>query len=533
MLRPDMSTIFGFRVVCSLALSAGLAAAAPSIAGVYNAASWVPAGLPSSSIAEGSIFTILGSGMGPASLVQVANYPLPSSQGVGGTTVQVTSGGSTLYCIMIYSVASQVAAILPSATPLGSATLKLTYNGSSSTIPIQVVKNSVGIFSINEAGSGPGVITNLNYQVIVPYNAAHPGDFLVLWATGLGPVSGDETEPPTPVDLGTGVQIFVGGQQATVLYGGRGSSPGLDQINFTVPAGVIGCYVSVVAQVNGVVSNFATIPITAAGQTFCSDPGGLSSANLSKVQAGGSLNVASMNIDNLSVNNGRAVFYQYSASDLIGSRGLAGGPSAGSCTVYVENTSGGIVLTDPFTAPGLNAGTQIAVAGPSGTQNMPQLSAGDYGAEFTSTFLTPGTYTLSNVGGGSTIGAFSGTLTFPQAVNWTNQGSTTNVSATHNLTVNWTGGPANGYVSIFGVSGLASISKEIQFFCTAQASAGTFTIPSQVFALLPPAGIGSNLQAGTNFYVAAIAPGTFTAPGLDYGFVYSSSVISTFLKITP
>ena len=265
--------------------SSSLAAAAPLLTGVYNAASWVPAGLPNSSIAEGSIFTLIGTGMGPGDLVKVSSYPLPTSQGLAGTSIQVTVAGVTNACIMVYTFATQVAAILPSSTPVGAGTLTLTYQGAQGSIPITVVKNSLGIFAVNEEGSGPGVITNLSYQVQVPTNAAHPGDNLVLWGTGLGPVTGDETEPPVPVDLGTGVQIFVGGQPANVLYGGRGSSPGLDQINFTVPGGLNGCYVSVVAQVNGVVSNFTTIPIAAPGQTYCSDgSAGLSAANLAKLQ---------------------------------------------------------------------------------------------------------------------------------------------------------------------------------------------------------------------------------------------------------
>ena len=130
--------------------SAMLAAAAPVLTGVYNAASWVPAGLPNSGIAEGSIFTLVGTGMGPASLVQVTSYPLPTSQGLGGTSIQVTVGGVTNSCIMVYTVATQVAAILPSSTPVGAGTLTLTYQGAQGSIAIKVVKNSLGIFTVNE-----------------------------------------------------------------------------------------------------------------------------------------------------------------------------------------------------------------------------------------------------------------------------------------------------------------------------------------------------------------------------------------------
>jgi uncharacterized protein (TIGR03437 family) len=512
-----------------------LAGAAPALSAVYNGASWVTAGLPNSSIAEGSIFTITGTGIGPSTLTQVTSYPLPTSQGIGGTTVQVTVAGSTSYCIMVYAISTQVAAILPSATPVGSGTLTVTYNNASANIPIQVVKNSVGIFTVNQAGSGPGVITNLDYHVAVPNNAVHPGDILILWGTGLGPVTGDETEPPTPVDLGTGVEIFVGGQQATVLYGGRGSSPGLDQINFTVPAGLGGCYVSVFAQVNGVVSNFVTIPIAAAGQSFCTDETiGISAATVSKAASGGTINVGIMYLDNVEAANGKATFHKWTYTDLISTRGPFGGPSPGSCTVYVVDSGGGIILTDPFTTPGLNAGSSVSVSGPAGSQNMPDVLLGSYEALFSgASFLTPGSYTIGNGAGGTDIGAFSTAITYPQPLTWTNQSSITSVSASNDLTITWSGGGPNDYVSIFGVSGLASNQKDTQFFCTASASAGQFTVPSQVFALLPPKGLGSNLQPGTNMYVALITPANFTAPNLDYGFMYTSETILSYLKITP
>ena len=517
---------------------ATLAAAAPVLTGVYNAASWVPAGLPNSSIAEGSIFTLIGTGMGPASLVQVTAYPLPTSQGLAGTSIQVTIGGVTNSCIMVYTVATQVAAILPSSTPVGSGTLTLTYQGAQGSIAIKVVKNSVGIFAVNEEGSGPGIITNVDYQVQVPTNAAHPGDILVLWGTGLGPVTGDETEPPVPVDLGTGVQIFVGGQPATVLYGGRGSSPGLDQINFTVPGGLNGCYVSVVAQVNGVVSNFTTIPITASGQTYCSDGlAGLSAANLAKLQNGGAVNVARLDMDNIAGNNASAIFEQWNYTDLISSHGLPGGPSVGSCTVYDVPSGNGIVVLDPFSIPGLNAGSSVTITGPNGTKTLPQAKTGTYLAQLSALgatpFLTPGSYTFSNGAGGTDIGPITASVTYPQPLTWTNQATTKSISISHWLTVTWSGGAAGDYVTIIGITGLASIKQDTEFFCNAQASAGTFTIPSQVFALIPPAGLDSSLNPGIDFFVGLITTANVTAPNLDYGFLFSNATVVTALPIVP
>lgn len=146
------------RLLCLTALAFGYAAAlaaAPAITGVYNAASWVPPKLPNSGIAQGAIFTVTGTGLGPSTLQQVQSYPLPTTQGLAGTTIQVTVGAVTETCIMVYTVATQVAAILPSATPLGTGTLTLSYQGAKSSIAITVLAANFGTSTLNEGARGP------------------------------------------------------------------------------------------------------------------------------------------------------------------------------------------------------------------------------------------------------------------------------------------------------------------------------------------------------------------------------------------
>jgi len=287
---------------CMIA-SASLAAAAPAITGVYNAASWLPPALPNSGVSQGAIFTVTGTGLGPAVLQQVQAYPLPTTQGLAGTTVQVKVGSVTETCIMVYTVATQVAAILPSATPAGSGSLTVTYQGVSATAAIQVLAANFGTFTLNEGGTGPGVFTDPSYVPITLVHATHPGDAVIMWGTGLGPAAGDETEPPVQVDLGTGVQVFVGNQPATVLYGGRGSSPGLDQVNFIVPNGVSGCRTSVAVVVKGVVGNVTTMAVAPAGQTTCGDTfGALTSANLQKALSTGTLNIGGIQLSHIDNN---------------------------------------------------------------------------------------------------------------------------------------------------------------------------------------------------------------------------------------
>src|ERR1700722_17386422 len=206
-------------------------AAAPSITAIYNAASYAPPSLPNSGIAQGSIFTLFGGGLGPNPAQEAFSYPLPTTQGLGGTTVQVTVSGVTKNCVMIYASNTQVNAILPSATPVGTGMLSVSYQGATGSISVQVLAGSFGTLTLNSAGSGPAVVTDASYVPITMVNTAHPGDTLILWGTGLGAASGDETEPPQQVNLNTGVEVLVGDKPATVSYGGRGSSPGGDPTN--------------------------------------------------------------------------------------------------------------------------------------------------------------------------------------------------------------------------------------------------------------------------------------------------------------
>jgi uncharacterized protein (TIGR03437 family) len=260
------STVLTVRLAVLASACAAALAAAPTIAGVYNNSSFVPPGLPNSGVAQGSIFAVKGSGLGPSTLLEVQSFPWPSTQGLAGTTIQVTVGSVTSNCILIYSWTSQVAAVLPSATPVGTGTLTLTYQGAKVSTAIQVVAANFGSLTLNGGGTGPAVVTDVYYNAITMVNPARPGQTLILWGTGLGAVTGDETQPPPQYDLGSGVQVFTGNQAATVLYGGRSSFPGLDQINFTVPSGIAGgCKVSIAVVVKGVTGNVTTTSIAPAG----------------------------------------------------------------------------------------------------------------------------------------------------------------------------------------------------------------------------------------------------------------------------
>jgi len=313
-------------------------AAAPAITGVYSAAAWIPPKLPNSGIAQGSIFAVTGSGMGPATLVQALTLPLTTTQGLAGTTIQATVGSMTVNCIMFYSSDAQVSAILPSATPVGAGTPAVSYQGARASASIAVLAANFGTSTLNEGGTGPAVVTDVNYTPITMIHPAHPGDALTLWGTGLGPVTGDETIAQTQVDLGTGVQVFVANQPAKVLYGGRSNYSGLDQIDFVVPDGIgIGCKTSIAVLVKGVTGNVTTTSIAPAGQATCSDAtGALTAANLQKAIANGSFNTAGIDISRVTDGDDTllAYFGNLPLNSIIRSYGVSFIPSIGSCIAY-------------------------------------------------------------------------------------------------------------------------------------------------------------------------------------------------------
>ena len=102
----------------------------PQITGVENAASNIPPGLPNAGIAQGAIFSVYGSGLGPANL---ATAPAAfQSTTLSGTSVAVTVGSTTVNALMYYTSDGQVAALLPSSTPTGAGSVTVTYNGQTS-----------------------------------------------------------------------------------------------------------------------------------------------------------------------------------------------------------------------------------------------------------------------------------------------------------------------------------------------------------------------------------------------------------------
>src|SRR5712692_7859995 len=188
---------------------------------VVNAASFMSPGLPSGAIAQGSIFTIFGVNIGPASSPPLA---FPLSTNLGGVSIKIIQGNTSVDGFPIFVSPTQVNAIMPSNAPLGMASVQITFNNNPKTnmAPVRIVSSSVGVFAIR-AGIGPGIFFNFLAQDNQPLNSpavpATPGQVITLYGTGLGPAVGfaDNIAPPA-VKLPIATEVFVGGKSAIVAY---------------------------------------------------------------------------------------------------------------------------------------------------------------------------------------------------------------------------------------------------------------------------------------------------------------------------
>jgi uncharacterized protein (TIGR03437 family) len=493
-----------------------------TLTGVVNAASGIPPGLPNYGIAQGSIFLVYGSNLGP-SAIQVAPQPLPTTAGLAGTSIAITVNGTTLAAPMYYTASSQVAAVLPSNMPAGTGTLSLTYNGNSASTPITVVETAFGISNavVPFANNGVGVsaiaaATFANYQYVSGTNTAAPGDTLTLWGTGLGPTpnNGGDTGPAPFGDIGSVPLVFVGGiQSPSVTYWGRSPNtiPGLDQIDFVVPPNApLGCNVSIVVQTATpvVVSNGPTIALADTNGVTCSDPtqaftSSLLSKSNPKVMFISLNQSASVSLQSngtaTTTSQAAAQFFQATQAQLSAAApGANAQPSYGSCYTGFSKNPG---ANGPFSPTFLNAGTSITLTPPSGAAlRLTAQAVGVYGLASSSTTLASGTWSFSNGEGGPGVGPLSFTFPVPEQITWSNQAAFSPdhgpIDRTQPLKITWSGGDANGYVDIQGAGSAGGYA--VGFECAAPTSAGQFTIPSSILLAMPTgAGAQATMQVST------------------------------------
>jgi uncharacterized protein (TIGR03437 family) len=227
-------------------------------------------------VSPGQLVVIYGSGMGPAVLTQSqpgANGLVPTS--VAGTSVVVNGALAPI----LYTSATQVAAMVPYEVTGSKAQVTVVYQGqSSSAISVNVAATSPGIFTANSSGTGPAAALNILKGGTSVNDAGHPAnaaDVVTLYVTGAGQTipAGVNGKPGGNGSQGNPFSIpilpvaaTIGGKTATVQFAGGapGVVAGIMQVNVVVPAGLSAGAVPVVVQV-GTTATQSGVTITVSG----------------------------------------------------------------------------------------------------------------------------------------------------------------------------------------------------------------------------------------------------------------------------
>ena len=181
----------------------------PSIEAVYNGASFQLG----DTVAPGEIVTIIGSELAPVTA---------DAQPVG-----VTIGG--LPAPLLYVSPGQINLQVPADAPLGQTALVVTRGSqSSSQHLVNVVGAAVGIFTANGDAGSPLLFHASDLSLVTDQNPAHAGEYLTIYATGLG---GQSVPPPS----GRSIEVVVDSAGSYSIYVGPVPDlTGVSEVTFQV-----------------------------------------------------------------------------------------------------------------------------------------------------------------------------------------------------------------------------------------------------------------------------------------------------------
>ena len=225
-------TTSGFTVLAS---QYDAAVAPPEINGVVNAADF------SQSMAPGGLISVFGTQLSPVNMA-TNQLPLPTALGDSCLTINGTA------VPMLFVSPQQINAQLPFNAD-GEETLVLyTPGGVSNSYNLTLTSEAPSVFHSGVAGPQTGIATvvrSSNNQWVTATNPIHPGDQIVIYATGLGPTSpvvpAGTAAPSHPLAWVTDMPLItLGGVELKVEYAGLAPGEvGVYQINALVPRSVV------------------------------------------------------------------------------------------------------------------------------------------------------------------------------------------------------------------------------------------------------------------------------------------------------
>ena len=239
-------------------------------------------------VSPGALIAIFGSdlafGNGTGGVQFAVAKPLPTS--LGGVSVKI----GDRFAPLIFVSPGQVAAVVPFEVSGSSTQMTVVTgpNAAGNTVTVNLSPTSPGIFSANQQGTGQGIVLHNpdpdpQGTVVAPVGSIpgratrpiRPGEFMTIYAVGLGPVTPSIPSGLAPVDAGNPLRRLVG--PITVRLGGQavsaanvpfaGLNPnfvGLYQVDVQIPSGVpTGDTVSLqLVTAEGQTSNTVTVAIS-------------------------------------------------------------------------------------------------------------------------------------------------------------------------------------------------------------------------------------------------------------------------------
>ncbi len=227
--------------------------------GVVNAASFAP---PTHPISGGAMLSLFGTGLADSTAAPSVT-PLPTQ--LNGVSVTINGIAAPLFFVS----AGQINLQTPFAVQGQTADIIVTNNGQSSPpVQVPVAPTSPGIFSLQQTGFGPGIVTHADFSLVTAQNPARLGEVVIIFLTGMGAVNPSFPDgaagPVNPLSRTTdpNISVLFGGETGTVFFSGAAPGfVGLYQLNARIPSTGVTGSVPVAIQTSNAFTDFVDIEV--------------------------------------------------------------------------------------------------------------------------------------------------------------------------------------------------------------------------------------------------------------------------------
>ena len=234
----------------------------PAIGGIVNAAGFA-AGRP---VAPGSLISIFGANLAEF-LGSASSLPLPVALKHTSVSFDFPEEGISVPSPLIFASGNQLNVQVPwEFAGLNFAFVKVRIEDSASFVfDLPLADHAPGIFEFDLGATRYGVVTHADGNVVIAQNPARPGETVVIYGTGFGPVGVPQQNGVAAQQLARTrrlPEVTIAGSQGSVSFSGLTSGfVGLYQINVKLPASLPSGNQRLIVTANGIESNSVMLAI--------------------------------------------------------------------------------------------------------------------------------------------------------------------------------------------------------------------------------------------------------------------------------